>query len=75
MFEALIFSILILISGILSMEMGIATALIELCTGIALAHFLHPGNISWLGFFSTLGSTILMFLAGLETDLPFFSTA
>jgi glutathione-regulated potassium-efflux system ancillary protein KefC len=71
MFEALIFSALILISGILSMEMGIATALIELCTGIVLAHFFHSESIAWLGFFSTLGSAMLMFLAGLETDLLF----
>ena len=59
----------VLLASMMSVEIGISVALIELGLGIALgnAFNLNP-NASWLVFVAGFASVVLTFLAGAEVD-------
>ena len=55
----------VLVASVVSVEVGISVALIELGLGIALGNVfdLNP-NASWLAFIASFASVVLTFLAG-----------
>jgi Kef-type K+ transport system membrane component KefB len=59
----------VLLASMVSVEVGISVALIELGFGVALGNVfdLNP-NASWLGFIASFASVVLTFLAGAEVD-------
>lgn len=58
-----------LIASMVSVEVGISVALIELALGIALGNTLNlDPNQSWLVFLAGFASVVLTFLAGAEVD-------
>ncbi|HYM46356.1 MAG TPA: cation:proton antiporter [Solirubrobacteraceae bacterium] len=58
-----------LIASMVSVEVGISVALIELALGIALGNtFNLDPNASWLTFIAGFASVVLTFLAGAEVD-------
>ena len=59
----------VLVASMVSVEVGISVALIELGLGIALGNVfdLNP-NASWLAFIASFASVVLTFLAGAEVD-------
>jgi Kef-type K+ transport system membrane component KefB len=58
-----------LVASMVSVEIGISVALIELALGIALGNvFSLDPNASWLVFIATFASVVLTFLAGAEVD-------
>jgi Kef-type K+ transport system membrane component KefB len=59
----------VLVASVVSVEVGISVALIELGLGIALGNVfdLNP-NASWLAFIASFASVVLTFLAGAEVD-------
>ncbi len=60
---------LILAGGIISLELGISTAILEIVAGVIGSNFLHLHDIPWLDFLANFGLLGLMFFAGFETDI------
>jgi Kef-type K+ transport system membrane component KefB len=58
-----------LLASMVSVEIGISVALIELALGVALGNtFNLDPNASWLVFIASFASVVLTFLAGAEVD-------
>jgi Kef-type K+ transport system membrane component KefB len=59
----------VLLASMVSVEVGISVALVELAIGVALGNTfnLNP-NASWLAFIASFASVVLTFLAGAEVD-------
>jgi Kef-type K+ transport system membrane component KefB len=60
----------ILLASTISVEIGIAVALIELLAGAIVGNVFHVPVPSWLSFIGTFAGLVLTFLAGAEVDLP-----
>jgi Kef-type K+ transport system membrane component KefB len=59
----------VLVASMVSVEVGISVALVELALGVALGNtFNLDPNASWLGFIASFASVVLTFLAGAEVD-------
>ena len=59
----------VLLASMVSVEIGISVALVELALGVALGNVLHlDPNASWLAFIAGFASVVLTFLAGAEVD-------
>jgi Kef-type K+ transport system membrane component KefB len=66
---AAILAAAVLLASIVSVEIGISVALIELALGVALGNtFNLDANASWLTFIAGFASVVLTFLAGAEVD-------
>jgi Kef-type K+ transport system membrane component KefB len=59
----------VLVASMVSVEVGISVALVELALGVALGNIfkLNP-DASWLTFIASFASVVLTFLAGAEVD-------
>jgi len=58
-----------LVASMISVEVGISVALIELALGVVLGNiFSLDPNQSWLVFIASFASVVLTFLAGAEVD-------
>src|SRR5438093_1726965 len=62
----------VLVASMVSVEAGLAVALIELVAGFALRNSLGLDVPSWLNFVGTFAGVVLTFLAGAEVDAPQF---
>ncbi|MBU0762006.1 MAG: cation:proton antiporter [Candidatus Altiarchaeota archaeon] len=60
---------LVLFAGILALEFGISTAILELIFGATASNLLSLENIAWMGVLANIGTLGIMFFAGFETDL------
>lgn len=59
----------VLLASVVSVEVGISVALLELALGVALGNtFNLDPNASWLVFIASFASVVLTFLAGAEVD-------
>jgi Kef-type K+ transport system membrane component KefB len=59
----------VLVASMVSVEVGISVALVELALGVALGNtFSLDPNTSWLTFIASFASVVLTFLAGAEVD-------
>jgi Kef-type K+ transport system membrane component KefB len=65
---ATIFGSLILLASMLSVELGISVAIIEIALGVAAANALGVTTTPWIDFLGSFGSVVLTFLAGAEVD-------
>jgi Kef-type K+ transport system membrane component KefB len=65
---AALLSGLILVASIVSVELGVTVALIELSLGVAAGNLFDLHSQEWLDFLATFGSIVLTFLAGMEVD-------
>jgi Kef-type K+ transport system membrane component KefB len=65
---AAVLGALVLLASILSAELGITVALIELALGVVFGNVLHLHTQEWLDFVAKFGSIVLTFLAGMEVD-------
>ncbi len=52
----------------LSVELGITVALLELTLGVAAGNIFHLQSAEWLDFIAKFASIVLTFLAGMEVD-------
>jgi len=59
---------IVLLASILSVELGITVALIELTLGVVFGNVLHLHTQEWLDFIAKFASIVLTFLAGMEVD-------
>ncbi|MFI5037761.1 MAG: cation:proton antiporter, partial [Solirubrobacterales bacterium] len=59
----------VLLASMVSVEVGISVALVELALGVALGNMFNlDPNASWLVFIASFASVVLTFLAGAEVD-------
>ena len=58
----------VLVASIISVELGITVALIELTLGVVVGNALDLKSQDWLDLLATFASIVLTFLAGMEVD-------
>src|SRR6266542_861174 len=69
---AAILATVVVIASMLSVELGIAVALLELGLGVVAGNLFDLQSQEWLDFIASFGSIVLTFLAGLEVDPAYF---
>jgi len=60
--------LLVVIFGLISLEMGFPTAILEIVAGVIGGNILDTSSFAWMDFIANYGILGLMFLAGLEID-------
>lgn len=65
---AAVVAVIVLAASMLSVELGVSVAIIEIVLGVAAGNVLHLGHPQWLVFLASLGSVVLTFQAGAEID-------
>ncbi len=65
---AMIMGVLIFLATIVSVEVGISVALIEILLGVIGGNFLGVHTTPWIDYLAGFGSIVLTFLAGAEVD-------
>src|SRR5919201_2177046 len=60
----------ILVASMVSVEIGLSVALIELFGGFVVGNAFSLRVPSWLGFVGSFAGIVLTFLAGAEVDVP-----
>lgn len=65
---ATILGFLILFASMVSVELGISVAIIEIAFGVVAGNFLGVTSTPWVDFLASFGSIVLTFLAGAEVD-------
>jgi Kef-type K+ transport system membrane component KefB len=70
---AAVLAVVVVLASMISVEVGIAVALVELSLGVVVGNLfdLDP-NIDWLVFIAGFASIVLTFLAGLEIEPSYF---
>jgi Kef-type K+ transport system membrane component KefB len=69
---ALILAAAILVASMVSVELGISVALVELALGVVVGNAFDLSVPEWLNFIGTFAGIVLTFLAGAEVDVPQF---
>ncbi len=64
-----ILAALIFIASLISVELGLSAALIEITLGVLGGNFLGLKQLDWVKFIAGFGGILLTFLAGVEVDL------
>jgi Kef-type K+ transport system membrane component KefB len=65
---AAVLATVVLIASMLSMELGVTVALLELTLGIVAGNLFGLHSQEWLDFIASFASIVLTFLAGMEVD-------
>jgi Kef-type K+ transport system membrane component KefB len=65
---AAVLATVVLIASVISVELGVTVALLELTLGVATGNLFHLQTQEWLDFIAKFGSIVLTFLAGMEVD-------
>ncbi len=64
---------LVLLASLISIEFGLAAAIIEITLGVIAGNYLGvPTHVSWIAFLASFGSIYLTFQAGTEVDTKLF---
>jgi Kef-type K+ transport system membrane component KefB len=61
----------VLLASVVSVELGVTVALLELTLGVAAGNIFHLHSQDWLDFIAKFASIVLTFLAGMEVDPAF----
>lgn len=69
---AAVLAVVVLLASMLSVELGVAVALLELGLGVVVGNLFELQAQEWLEFIATFASVVLTFLAGLEVDPGYF---
>jgi Kef-type K+ transport system membrane component KefB len=62
----------VLVASMISVEIGLSVALIELFLGVVVGNVFHLDVPSWLDFLGAFAGIVLTFQAGAEVDVPQF---
>lgn len=65
---AMMMGLFIFAGSLLSVEVGVSVALIEIVLGVVAGNFIGVHTTSWIDYLSGFGSIVLTFLAGAEVD-------
>ena len=61
----------ILLASVISVELGVTVALLELSLGVVAGNAFHLHSQEWLDFVASFASIVLTFLAGMEVDADY----
>ncbi|HTO25104.1 MAG TPA: cation:proton antiporter [Gaiellaceae bacterium] len=67
---AALLAVTVLAASVVSVEVGLSVALIELGAGVIVGNAFHLSVPSWLAFIGSFAGIVLTFLAGAEVDVP-----
>ncbi len=65
---AAVLATVVLLASMLSVELGVTVALLELTLGVVAGNVFHLTSSGWLDFIASFASVVLTFLAGMEVD-------
>ena len=65
---AAVLAAVVLLASIVSVELGVTVALIELTLGVFAGNIFDLQSQAWLDFIAAFASIVLTFLAGMEVD-------
>ena len=65
---AAVLAAVVLLASMLSVELGVTVALIELTLGVIVGNVFHLTSAGWLNFIAAFASIVLTLLAGMEVD-------
>jgi Kef-type K+ transport system membrane component KefB len=65
---AAVLAAVVFLASMVSVELGITVALLELTLGVVVGNLFHLGTAEWLDFIAKFASIVLTFLAGMEVD-------
>jgi Kef-type K+ transport system membrane component KefB len=65
---AAVLAVVALVASMISVELGVTVALLELTLGVVAGNVFHMQTQDWLDFVATFASIVLTFLAGMEVD-------
>jgi len=65
---AAVLGAVVLLASVISVELGITVALVELTLGVVFGNLFHLQSQEWLDFIAKFASIVLTFLAGMEVD-------
>jgi Kef-type K+ transport system membrane component KefB len=65
---AAVLAAVVVIASMISVELGVTVALIELTFGVVVGNVFDLGTADWLDFVAKFASIVLTFLAGMEVD-------
>jgi Kef-type K+ transport system membrane component KefB len=68
---AAVLATVVFLASIISVELGITVALVELSLGVVAGNLFHLQSAEWLDFIAAFASVVLTFLAGMEVDPTF----
>lgn len=68
LYVAMVLSALILLASMISVELGVTVAIVEIVLGVVAGNVLGIEPPEWLNFLATFASVVLTFLAGAEVD-------
>lgn len=69
---AAVLGLLILLASMVSVELGLSIAIIEIALGVFAGNALDLRSTDWIDFLAAFGSILLTFLAGAEVDPDLF---
>lgn len=65
---AAVAALLILLASMLSVELALSAAILEIALGVFAGNVLHMGSTAWIDFLAGFAGVVLTFLAGAEVD-------
>lgn len=65
---AAVLAVVVLVASMVSVELGVTVALLELTLGVVVGNIFHLHTADWLDFVAKFASIVLTFLAGMEVD-------
>jgi len=65
---AAVLGTIVLVASVISVELGVTVALVELTLGVVVGNVFHLHSQDWLDFVASFASIVLTFLAGMEVD-------
>jgi Kef-type K+ transport system membrane component KefB len=65
---AAVLAVVVVLASIVSVELGVTVALVELTLGVLVGNLFDLQSQEWLDFLAAFGSIVLTFLAGMEVD-------
>jgi Kef-type K+ transport system membrane component KefB len=68
LYVALVLAVVVFLASIISVELGLSIAVVEIGLGVIVGNTLHLEATQWLTFLASFGSIVLTFLAGAEVD-------
>lgn len=69
LYTGTVLAALIFVASLISVELGISAAIIEIILGVLAGNALHVRQLDWVKYIAGLGGILLTFLAGAEVDL------
>ncbi len=67
-YTGMVLAALIFLASLISVELGISAAIVEITLGVVAGNFLHVNQLDWVKYIASFGGILLTFLAGAEVD-------